>query len=138
MQMIALICASLELGEEDGYDLKPILLVAPKSLLTMWMEQLNIWANKLSITRYNGSHRKKSIDQRLFARTHITVTTYGEVRSELRLEGGQPRIPSTGESRWRSSFYAQASAGIFYERVCYHLRQMAFSACVHTSFRNRC
>ena len=84
VQMIALICASLELGEEDDYDPKPTLLVIPKSLLPMWMEQMKIWANKLSITRYYGSHRKKSVDQRLFARTDITVTTYGEVRSEYK------------------------------------------------------
>ena len=84
VQVIALICASLELGEEDDYDPKPTLLVIPKSLLPMWMEQLKIWANKLSITRYHGSHRKKSVNQRLFARTHITVTTYGEVRSEYK------------------------------------------------------
>ena len=82
--MIALICASFELGEEDNYDPKPTLLVIPKSILPMWMEQLKIWANKLLITQYHGNHRKKSVDQRLFARTHITVTTYGEERSEYK------------------------------------------------------
>ena len=83
VQIIALICASLDM-QGDKYNPKPTLIVTPKSLLPMWMEQLKIWANRLMILRYHGGHRKKTAYQKDFATSHITVTTYGDVRSEYK------------------------------------------------------
>ena len=83
VQIIALICASLEM-QGDKYDPKPTLIVTPKTLLPMWMEQLKIWANRLMILRYHGSNRKNNFNREDFENSHITVTTYGDVRSEYK------------------------------------------------------
>ena len=91
VQIIALICESLAMqrdddddDDDDNYDPQPTLIVTPKSLLPMWMEQLSFWAKHLRVIRYHGSSRKKSNDHHHFANNHITVTTYGEVRSEYK------------------------------------------------------
>ena len=48
----------------------------------MWMEQLEIQAKRLNVIQYHGSNRKKTANH--FATSHITVTTYGDVRSEYK------------------------------------------------------
>ncbi len=81
VQIIALICASLE-SQGDHYDTKPTLIVTPKSLLPMWVEHLGFWAKRLTVIQYYGSNRKKYTYN--FATSHITVTTYENVRSEYK------------------------------------------------------
>ena len=80
-QIIVLTCASLKM-QGDQYDPKPTLIVIPKTFLPVWMEQLKIWANRLMVLRYHGSHRKKTANRDDFATSHLTVTTYDDVKSE--------------------------------------------------------
>lgn len=81
-QIIFLICASLKM-QGAKYDPKPTLIVTPKSLFPMWMEQLKNWANRLMVLRYHDSHRKMTANRDDFATSHIT-TTYGDVMSEYK------------------------------------------------------
>ncbi|KAK0514754.1 hypothetical protein JMJ35_003371 [Cladonia borealis] len=83
VQVIALICASLEkAGHDNGR--QTTLIVTPKSLLPMWLEQLEARAAGLDVLSYHGSQRKKKANQETFERHHVVLTTYGEVSSEYR------------------------------------------------------
>ncbi len=69
------------LRKEDGGLPRPSLVVAPRSLIYNWLQEIERFTPKLKVVDYTGSQRSELLEN--LEQTHLVVTTYGTVRRDI-------------------------------------------------------